>query len=46
MQQTFPQKFSVGVGTLYFLLPCCHSLENGKFGTWNLVLNNPTEKGR
>ena len=31
---------------LYFPLPSCHTLENIAFGTWNLVLNNPTEKVR
>ena len=35
-----PYKFSVAVGTLYFPLPSCHNLENRKFDTWNLVLNN------
>jgi len=39
-----PYKFSAAVGTLYFPLPFCHRLENIKFDTWNLVLNNPAEK--
>jgi len=34
----YPYKFSVAVGTIYFLLPCCHKLENRKYGTWNYVL--------
>jgi len=44
MRHTFSYKFYVAVGTLCFPLPCCHRLDNRKFGTWNLVLNNPTEK--
>jgi len=39
-----PYRFSVVVGTCYFPLPCCHRLESRAFGTWNLVLYNPTEK--
>ena len=39
-----PCKLSVDIGTLCFYLPCCQRLENGKFGTSNLVLNNPSEK--
>jgi len=39
-----PFKFSVAVGTLYFLVQSWRGLENRKFGTWNLLLNYPTEK--
>jgi len=38
-----PFKFSVAVGTLYSL-SSRHGLESRKFGTLNLVLDNPTEK--
>jgi len=31
-------------GTLYFPLLCWHWIENRIFGTWNFVLNSPTEK--
>jgi len=39
-------KFSVVSDTFCFPPPCCHTLENRKFGTWNLVFNHPTENVR
>ena len=43
MQQNFSTDFALAVVALYYP-PCCHRLENRKFGTWNLALNDPTEK--
>jgi len=39
-----PYKFRVTLGTLYFPLPVLAKIENRTFGTWNLVLDNPTDK--
>jgi len=43
-EKLYLYKFSVALGALYFSLPCCHRFENRIFGTWNWVLNHPTEK--
>jgi len=39
-----PYKCSVAVVSSYFPIPSCHRLENRKFGTCNVLLNNLTEK--
>ena len=44
MQQTFSLYISITVATFYCPLPCYHRKQNRKFGTWRLVLTNPTKK--